>query len=145
MSKDFPLSDAKAVFAKNDLTGLAEYQGNLEAMVPAACKLKIKGKPVALQPDFAKVIHSVPYKHSIQSDTPGSGMLTITALHSDQLTQKLKVMGQKVIKVGSEFKALYTHAPATKIPGPPPPPIPDPPPHNCKGTFKTGNDKLKTK
>lgn len=145
MSKDFILSDAEAVFEKKDLTGLAEYQGNLKMKIPAAAKLKIKGKPVALQPDFAKVVLSVPYKHSIQSDTPGSGALTITAVHKDQVAEKLKVMGQPVLKVGSEFKAMYSHSPATKIPGPPPPPIPDPPPHQCKGTFETPNSIFKTK
>jgi hypothetical protein len=58
--------------------------------------------------------------------TPGTCTLTIQQLGADQLSQKTKIGGKKVIVKGSTFTAkMQVMSPAMQ-PNPPAPPIPDP-------------------
>jgi hypothetical protein len=75
---------------------------------------------------------------------PGVGTLQIESLAGDQLTQKTKSGGKKIIMKGSMFNAKFQVSAPAQQPAPPGPPVPDGnPQYSGKGQFVTTNIKFK--
>jgi hypothetical protein len=94
--------------------------------------------PICVEGDEKKVMVPCSYV-SPPFVTPGAGILTIKALGSDQLSQKTKSAGRKVMLKGTFFDSqLQVTVPATQpTPGGP---VPDATPmYSGKGQFITTN------
>lgn len=103
-------------------------------------KVTHMGRKICLEGDEGNVIvPGVPYI-SPPFVIPGVGMLTISALGSDQLTKKTTDQGTKVILKGSKFDAEFqVLVPAMQ---PPPASVPDATPkYQGNGMFITSNFK----
>lgn len=131
-----------AVFESKDVGGLGEFIGNLEIKLPGNAKLKSGEGPAFTEDMVPNVKLPVTYKAKGFEDVPGTGELTIMALNADQKSTKLKLEGNIVVIVGSQFDALFTvKSPSQKI-LPNGAAMPSPAPsYSVKGTFKTSNSK----
>ena len=105
-------------------------------------KDKINMKLVCVDGDERKVtVPGCPYITS-QHSIPGSGMLFIKSLASDQKAQKTKSGGKPVLLKGGEFKAKFTVMVPAQQPSSPNP-IPDTTlQYSGTGKFVTTNQKV---
>src|SRR2546423_9327879 len=110
-----------------------------------ASKTKVTGKPACLEGDEKDVKSQGCMYVAPPYVIPGTGTLKIDKLNSDQLTEKTKIEGKKVILKGSQFDAVFEVQSPAQQPAPPGPPIPD---SNTKysggkGSFVAANAKMK--
>ena len=121
-------------------------QGNASLIAPAIIPiigtgtLAVMSKLVCLEGDEKNVHMPIPYTAGPYS-IPGMGLLKITALAADQLSQKL-MNGKKVILKGAQFDAeMQVTVPAQQPT--PTGPVPDATPkYTGKGEFMTTNAKF---
>ena len=110
-----------------------------------ASKTKVTGKPACLEGDEKDVKSSGCMYIAPPYVIPGTGTLKIDKLNSDQLTEKTKIEGKKVILKGSMFDAVFEVQSPAQQPAPPGPPVPDSTSKYSggKGSFVPSNAKVK--
>ena len=90
-----------------------------------ASKTDVTGKKTCLEGD-EKDVQSAGCMYIAGANViPGTGTLKIDKLASDQLTEKTKAEGKKIILHGTQFDAVFEVQSPAQQPAPPGPPVPD--------------------
>ncbi len=110
-----------------------------------ASKTKVTGRPLCLEGDEKDVKSAGCMYVAPPYVIPGSGTLKIDKLNSDQLTEKTKVEGKKVILQGSMFDAVFEVQSPAQQPGSPPVPDSTTKYSGGKGSFVPSNAKVQAK
>lgn len=91
----------------------------------SASKTTVAGKAACLEGDEKDVQSAGCMYVAPPYVIPGTGTLKIDKLAGDQLTEKTKIEGKKVILHGSTFDAVFEVQSPAQMPAPPGPPVPD--------------------
>jgi len=111
-------------------------------IITGSSRAKVSGAVMCVAGDEASVIVTTATYVTPSFPTPGAGVLTISALGTDQEASQASSTRRAAILVGSQFRARFEVTAPASTPGSPPPTDPTRT-YSGIGNFVTGNTRTK--